>query len=243
MYCKMTEKDNKKAEFSQKYAEVIIIFVRTPLIPLAASNIEPISQMGLFSAVVAALLAVTLQDLRPDTQEKSAFYLEKLYELQFPGDSNSPLPSTPAQPPPFSPPKYAIWANSLLFMSLTFDLGTAILAISIRRWMTKSLLFTRSLKNSPHDRARVQDVIVNEYEDLDALPAWVVRIMIHISAFLLWAGISVYLFHVSKAVFIVFFSSGFICFFLYVGVLCWLRRVSASYRPPLFFRRVSIGQP
>jgi Family of unknown function (DUF6535) len=228
MYCKMTEKDNKKAEFSQKYAEVIIIFVRTPFILLVPSNIKPISQMGLFSAVVAALLAVTLQDLKPDTQEKSAFYLENLYQLQFLGDSNGSRPSTPAQPPPFSPSKYAIWANSLLFMSLTFDLGTAIIAISIRRWMTKSLLFTRSLQNSPHDRARVQDVIVNEYEDLDALPAWVVRIMIHISAFLLWAGISVYLFPISKPLFIVFLSSGFIAFVLYVGVLCWLRRVSVS---------------
>ncbi|KAH9972288.1 hypothetical protein BGW80DRAFT_1252818 [Lactifluus volemus] len=212
MYCKMTEKDNKKAEFSQKYAEVIIIF------------------MGLFSAVVAALLAVTLQDLRPDTQEKSAFYLEKLYELQFLGDSNGSLPSTPARPPPFSAPKYAIWANSLLFMSLIFDLCTAILAISIRRWMTKSLLFTRSLENSPHDRARVQDVIVNEYQDLNSLPAWVVRIMIHISAFLLWAGLSVYLFHYSKTVFIVSFSTGLFCFFSYVGILYWLGTVRSKAR-------------
>jgi Family of unknown function (DUF6535) len=233
MYCKMTEKDNKKAEFSQKYAEVIIIFVRISFILHTASDINSVLQMGLFSAVVAALLAVTLQDLRPDTQEKSAFYLEKLYELQFPGDSNGSLPSTPARPPPFSAPKYAIWANSLLFMSLIFDLCTAILAISIRRWMTKSLLFTRSLENSPHDRARVQDVIVNEYQDLNSLPAWVVRIMIHISAFLLWAGLSVYLFHYSKTVFIVSFSTGLFCFFSYVGILYWLGTVSGPSIPIL----------
>jgi Family of unknown function (DUF6535) len=230
MYCKMTEKDNKKAEFFHAYSDVIVIFVRIPLILLAA-NIKPISQMGLFLAVIAAILAVTIQDLKPDTQEKSAFYLEKLYELQFLGDSNGSRPSTPAQPPPFSAPTYAIWANSLLFMSLTFDLCTAILTISTRRWMVKSLLFTRSLKNSPHDRARVQDVIVNKYQDFNSLHILVIRAMIYISALLLWAGVSVYLFHFSKTVFIVYLSTGLFCLFSYVCIIYWLQMVSGPSIP------------
>jgi Family of unknown function (DUF6535) len=224
MYCKMTEEDNKKAKSLQAYYDVIIIFVRSPLILLVA-NIKPISQMGLFLAIIAALLTVTIQDLKPDTQERSAFYLEQLYELQFPGDSNGSRPSTPARPPPFSASKHAIWANSLLFMSLIFDLCTGILAISTRRWLTKCLLFTRSLKNSPHYRARMQDVIVNDY-DLNTLPDLVVMAMAQISAILLWAGIVVYLFHYNKTVFIVSFSTGVFCLFSYVGILCWLEMVS-----------------
>jgi hypothetical protein len=225
MYCEMTEKENEKAEFSQTYSDVIIIFVRTPLI-LLDPNIKPISQMGLFLAVIAAILAVTLQDLRPDTQEKSAFYLEKLYELQFLGDSNGSLPSTPARPPPFSAPKYAIWTNSLLLMSLITGLCTAILAISMRHWMTRNLLYTRFLKNSPHDRARIQDILLNEYKHLTSPPAWAVMIMAHISAFLLWAGIVIYLFHYSKTVFIVTFSTAVLCFFSYLWIVYWLERVS-----------------
>ncbi|KAH9972286.1 hypothetical protein BGW80DRAFT_1459904 [Lactifluus volemus] len=217
MYCKMTEKDNKKAEFLQAYYDVIIIFVRTPLILLAA-NIKPISQMGLYLTVIAAILAVTIQDLRPDTQEKSAFYLEKLYELQFLGDSNGSLPSTPARPPPFSAPTYAIWTNSLLFMSLIFRLCAAIIAIS------------ESQKNSPHDRARMQDVFFNDYQDLNSLPAWAVKVMAHISAFLLWAGIVIYLFHYSKTVFIVSFSTATFCLFWYLRIECWLGMVYSKGR-------------
>jgi Family of unknown function (DUF6535) len=221
----MTEKDNEKAEFLQGYYDVIIIFVRTPLIFLAA-NIKPISQMGLFLAVIAALLAVTLQDLRPDTQEKSAFYLEKLYELQFLGDSNGSLPSTLARPPPFSAPKYAIWANSLLFMSLIFGLYTAIIALAVRDWMTMSLVSTRSQKYSPHYRARMQNVYVNEYQDLNSLPFWTIMAMSHISPFLLWAGTAIYLFHYSKTVFVVFFSTAVFCLFWYLGIQWWLAMVS-----------------
>ncbi|KAH9972283.1 hypothetical protein BGW80DRAFT_1507767 [Lactifluus volemus] len=231
MYCKMTEGDNEKAKFLQGYYDVMIIFVRTPLILLAA-NIKPISQMGLYLAVIAAILAVTIQDLKPDTQERTAFYLEKLYELQFPGDSNGSLPSTPARPPPFSAPTYAIWSNSLSFMSLIFGLCTAILAISIRHWMTKCLLFTRSLNNSPHYRARMQDVIVNEYQDLNSnsLHVWVVIVMAHLSAFLLWAGVAIYLFHYSKTVFIVSFSTAVFCLFWYLSIVYGLGMVRSKAR-------------
>ncbi|KAH9995511.1 hypothetical protein BJV77DRAFT_1066231 [Russula vinacea] len=58
MYSKAAEEeDNRMVERWQKDADGILIFT------------------GLFSAAVAALLAVTVQDLRPNSQDTSAFYL------------------------------------------------------------------------------------------------------------------------------------------------------------------------
>ncbi|KAH9959556.1 hypothetical protein BGW80DRAFT_107640 [Lactifluus volemus] len=97
MYVKMSqEEDNKMADRWQKDADSILIFT------------------GLFSAAVAALLAVSIQDLRPNPQDTVAFYLANIYQLLAdPNISRASTLATPATPPPFSPPRYAIWVNSL----------------------------------------------------------------------------------------------------------------------------------
>ncbi|KAI0253404.1 hypothetical protein BJV78DRAFT_1351773 [Lactifluus subvellereus] len=108
MYRKIAEEeDNKMAERWQKDADGILIFT------------------GLFSAAVAALAAVTVIDLKPNSQDTSAFYLENIYQLLAdPNISRSSIPVTPLRPPPFSPPKYVILVNSLWFLSLAISHGT-----------------------------------------------------------------------------------------------------------------------
>ncbi|KAH9987827.1 hypothetical protein BJV77DRAFT_1070393 [Russula vinacea] len=76
------EEDNKTVERWQKDADGILIFT------------------GLFSAAVAALLGVTVQDLRPNSQDTSAFYLGNIYEvLADPNVTRAPTPSPIAKPP------------------------------------------------------------------------------------------------------------------------------------------------
>ncbi|KAH9959260.1 hypothetical protein BC827DRAFT_1110013, partial [Russula dissimulans] len=115
MYSKIAEEeDDKMAERWQKDADGLLIFT------------------GLFSASVAQLLAVSVQDLRPDPQDTSAFYLENIYMLL--AEPNVSRPSTIPSPSPFSPPKYAIWVNTLWFMSLVIGLTCAVLATSLHQW-------------------------------------------------------------------------------------------------------------
>lgn len=65
---------------------------------------------GLFSAAVAALLAMTIPDLKPNSPDTSEFYMENIYELfANPNSSNASIPSTLANPLAPSPPRYAIW--------------------------------------------------------------------------------------------------------------------------------------
>jgi Family of unknown function (DUF6535) len=89
----------------------------------------------LFSAAIAALVAVSIQDLRPNSQDTSAFYLKNILQLLAdPNVSRESILATPAEPPPFSPPKYAIWVNSLWFLSLVISLTCAMLATLLQQW-------------------------------------------------------------------------------------------------------------
>jgi hypothetical protein len=136
--------------------------------------------MGLFSAVVAVMLSVTLQDLRQNPQDTSVFYLENLYKLQILADSNASLPSTPAEPPLFSSPKYAIWVNALFFMTLCLNLFTATLALSMQGRLPRHLLKIESPHLNPQHRARMQEIIASELKHLRV--RWLLGIMIQVSA-------------------------------------------------------------
>jgi Family of unknown function (DUF6535) len=119
-------------------------------------------QMGLFSAAVAVLLTVTVQDLKQDFQETYAFYLENIYKLQVLGDFNASCPFTPAQPPQFTAPRHAIWVNALLFASLCLDIVTTILALMIREEVSTIIYFIESPHYNPQYWARVRERIVSE---------------------------------------------------------------------------------
>ncbi|KAH9980795.1 hypothetical protein BJV77DRAFT_1073382 [Russula vinacea] len=67
MYFKIAEEeDNEVVERCQRDADGTLIF------------------SGLFSATVGALLTISFPDLKPNSQDTSAFYLQNLYQLQFP---------------------------------------------------------------------------------------------------------------------------------------------------------------
>ncbi|KAH9017463.1 hypothetical protein EDB83DRAFT_2321036 [Lactarius deliciosus] len=91
MYMEMaTEEDKKMAENWKADADGILIFT------------------GLFSAAVASLISVSIQDIRPNPQDTSNFYLANIYQTA--ADPNIST-SLPASPPQFSPPNYAVWVN------------------------------------------------------------------------------------------------------------------------------------
>ncbi|KAH8991161.1 hypothetical protein EDB83DRAFT_2239453, partial [Lactarius deliciosus] len=150
---------------------------------------------GLFSAVVATFLEISVQDLRPDPQAKPAFYLENIYQLL--ADSNRTdvtTSSTQSHPPTFSPPRSAVWVNSLWFLSLVIALSCALLAMLLQQWTRRYINLTQPRSaNSPHQRARIRAFFDKGVEDLrlqwtvDALP-----ILMHASFVLFLAGLLVF---------------------------------------------------
>ncbi|KAH9017481.1 hypothetical protein EDB83DRAFT_186726 [Lactarius deliciosus] len=113
MYLEMaTEEDKKMAEAWKADADGILIFT------------------GLFSAAVASLISVSIQDIRPNPQDTSNFYLANIYQTVSNPNQSSTLPTSP---PPFSPPNYAIWVNSLWFMSLVISPLNLLFMVFARR--------------------------------------------------------------------------------------------------------------
>jgi len=161
------------------------------------------TQTGLFSAVLAALVVVSVQDIRPNPQDTSAFYLEKMYELQ--ADPNASRPSVPsplAKPPAFSPPRYAIWVNSLWFLSLVISLTCAMLATLLQQWARRYIRATQLPRCSPEKRARMHAFFANGVKKFHA--DWAVEALpasIHLSLLTFFAGLLIFLHNVNHTVF------------------------------------------
>ena len=225
-----TEEDEKMADSWKADADGILIFVRLSFI--SASNRLKSSQSGLFSAAIASLIPVSIQDIRPNAQDTSNFYLANIYQaIADPNQANISLPSSP---PPFSPPNYAIWVNALWFLSLVISLTCALLATLLRQWVRKYLKVTQS-RYAPHKRARIRAFLAEGVEKL--LLPWTVETLptlLHISLFLFFAGLVVFLWNVDITIFKLVLSWVGICTALYGCITVTpLFRHDSPYHTPL----------
>ncbi|KAN0105393.1 hypothetical protein V8E52_011060, partial [Russula decolorans] len=219
MYSKAAEdEDNKMVERWQKDAEGILFFT------------------GLFSAAVAALLAVTVQDLRPNSQDTSAFYLGNIYQVL--ADPNVTRPSTPspvAKPPSFSPSRNAVLVNSLWFLSLVMSLSCALWATSLQQWARRYLGRAQPARCSPEKRARMRAFFAEGVDKMHI--SWAVEglpMLLHLSLFLFFGGLALFLFNVNHEVFS-YVISWIGLFFLVYGLITLLPiiRHDSPYHSPL----------
>ncbi|KAH9995031.1 hypothetical protein BJV77DRAFT_268119 [Russula vinacea] len=201
---------------------------------------------GLFSAAVAALLSVTVQDLRPNSQDTSAFYLGNIYQvLADPNVTRTSVPSPVAKPPPFSPPRYAVWVNSLWFLSLVMSVSCALWATSLHQWARRYIRLTQPERCSPEKRARMRAFFANGVENMH-IP-WAVEglpTLLHLSLFLFFGGLVIFLFNVDHEVFICVVSWIGLFSIVYglITLLPLIRQDSPYYTPlsiPAWFRTLA----
>ena len=146
------------------------------------------------------MAAVSVQDLRPNSQDISAFYLANIYQVL--ADPNTSSTPTLVKPPVFSPPSYAIWVNSLWFLSLVVSLTCALLATLLKQWARRYVSVTQPPRYSPHKRARIRAFCADGVDKLHlpwavaALPA-----MLHLSLFLFFAGLLIFLSNINHTAF------------------------------------------
>ena len=150
-------------------------------------------QTGLFAAVVATFISISIQEIQANPQDTSNFYLANIQHAL--ANLNSSNISLPSSPPPFSPPTFGIWVNSLWFLSLVINLTCAVLANLLQHWARKYLKVIRQRYTaSPPMRARSRAFYAEGVESFflpsvfEALPA-----MLHLSVFLFFAGLVVFL--------------------------------------------------
>ncbi|KAI0265791.1 hypothetical protein BC834DRAFT_813512, partial [Gloeopeniophorella convolvens] len=177
---------------------------------------------GLFSASVATFLGISLQSLQPNSQDTSTFYLANIYQVL--SDSNGshvPIFITPpssSDPTAFSPPASAVWVNVLWFMSLVISLTCALLATLLQRWARRYLQITQP-RYSLRKRQRIRAFYFEGVEKhhlpwvVEALPA-----LLHVSLFLFFAGLVVFLFNINHTVFSIVISWVGICVGMYTYI-------------------------
>ncbi len=235
MYLEMTQvRDGERAENWKAVASDTLIFVSPNIV--VHHMLTRLLQSGLFSAVVAAFLTISIQDLRPDPQDKPTFYLENIYQLL--ADPNrTQVPALPSQSNPlaFSPPKSAVWVNSLWSLSLVITLSCALLAILLQQWTRRYIKLTQPRSaSSPHQRARTCAFFDKGVEDLhlqwavDALP-----ILLHAPLVLFLVGLLVFTIGSNHTVFKVVGSWVGLCTVIYTcfTLLPIFRHESPYYTP------------
>ncbi|KAF8258903.1 hypothetical protein EI94DRAFT_1070312 [Lactarius quietus] len=218
MYLDMAaEEDKKMAESWKADADGILIFT------------------GLFSAAVASLISVSIQDIRPSSQDTSNFYLANIYQaIADPNRPNISVSLPALSPPPFSPPNYAVWVNSLWFLSLVISLTCALLATLLQQWARRYLQVTQT-RYTPHKRARIRAFFFEGVETfllpltVEALPA-----LLHVSLFLFFSGLVVFLCNVNLTAFKLVLSWVSICTAIYGSItLMPIFRPDSPYYTPL----------
>jgi hypothetical protein len=158
---------------------------------------------------------VSIQDIRPDPQDTSNFYLANIYQTLTDPDRTNISKYLPSSPPPFSPPNYAVWVNALWFMSLVISLTCALLATFLQQWARRYLKITQP-RYSLHKRARIRAFFAEGVEK--CLLPWVVETLptlLHISLFLFFAGLVVFLSNVNMTIFKLVLSWVGMCTALY----------------------------
>ncbi|KAH9175652.1 hypothetical protein EDB89DRAFT_327909 [Lactarius sanguifluus] len=219
MYLEMAEQDKNMADGLKADADRVLIF------------------SGLFSAVIATFLEISVQDLRPDPQDKPAFYLENIYQLLSDSNRTDVTTSfTQSHPPTFSPQRSAVWVNSLWFLSLAITLSCALLALLLQEWTRRYIKLTQPRSaSSPHQRARIRAFFDKGIEDLhlrwtvDALP-----ILLHASLALFLAGLLVFTIGSNHTVFKVVASWVVLCTVIYAYfTLIPIFRCNSPYYTPL----------
>ncbi|KAI0296139.1 hypothetical protein B0F90DRAFT_1919155 [Multifurca ochricompacta] len=144
------------------------------------------------------------------------------------------IPSTLPDPSQLSPSASAVWVNSLWFLSLAISLTCAMLATLLQQWARRYAKVTQP-RYSPHKRARIRAFFAEGVDKLH-LP-WAVEALptlIHLSLFLFFAGLVVFLFNVNHTVFKVVMCWVGICTGLYICVtLMPIFRHDSPYYAPL----------
>ena len=140
----------------------------------------------------------------------------------------------PASLPHFSPPNHAVWVNALWFLSLVISLICALLATLLQQWARRYLKITR-LRSSLHKRARIRAFFAEGVKNcllprvVDVLPT-----LLHISLFLFFAGLIIFLGNVDLTIFILVLSWVGFCAAVYWCITCMpIFRHDSPYYTPL----------
>jgi len=178
---------------------------------------------------------VSIQDLRPNSQDTSVFYLQTIVQLLANSSESlgGTIPSAQIQPPRFFPSTTALWVNSLWFLSLAMSLTCAMLATLQLQWAHQYIEITHA-RQSPHKRARIREYFVEGLKRLR--PPWMIELLpalLHLSLFFFFAGLLAYLFPINNTLFnvVIWWIGQFASIYVWVTLIPIFRHDSPYCTP------------
>ncbi len=126
--------------------------------------------------------------MQPDYNQASTLLLFEILKVITSNGSQSSIPSSPTA---FSSPTRSDeWVNSLWFVSLTFSLITALVAVLVKQWLHQYIAIVSD--SSARDRARIRHL---RYAGLQTwqvpMIIGLLPVLLHVSLALFFAGLVV----------------------------------------------------
>ncbi|TFK99013.1 hypothetical protein BDV98DRAFT_475940, partial [Pterulicium gracile] len=152
---------------------------------------------GLFSAVVGTLVTEASTSLKPDYTQITAALLTELISVQRAIASNISVSSIPSSslhlesPPTSTASSTDFWVNALWFTSLAISLAIALVSVLVRQWLHA---YVTPTSGTPKDQSHIRHFRYMGIEQWQVpLIAGLLPIMLHLSLFLFFIGLVVFL--------------------------------------------------
>jgi hypothetical protein len=159
---------------------------------LRQTNTTGTPQNGIFSAIIASFIIQTSQTLQPNNGQQTTVCLWS----QLVSQGNSTQPSSPSCPDPYPEPSgVAIRSNILLLISFFLAMLSVLACALIQQWCREFMKFAYP-RAAPHKRGRVRTYLfqgLNQFYMRRFM--YGVHVLLHISVFLFFCGISDYLYY------------------------------------------------
>ena len=176
---------------------------------------------------------MSVPNLQQNSQATTNFYLAHIYQQT--NGSQPPIPSSLSNPiEEFTPPSSAVWVNGLWFLSFVISLTCALLSTLLLRCARRYQRVAYP-NFGPQPKARIRAFYNNGVEELRV--TWMIECLptlLHISLFFFFAGLSIFLFSVNRAIFKVVTVWIMLCVILYAWLTVLpIYRKDSPYSTPL----------
>ncbi|KAH9055763.1 hypothetical protein EDB87DRAFT_1566974, partial [Lactarius vividus] len=151
---------------------------------------DPTPQNGIFSSIIASFIIETYQALQPDTNQETVCLLSQLVSHENSSQQSSPFCSGPY---PEGPSAAAIRSNILLFLSFFLAMVSVLACALIQQWCREFMKYAYP-RAAPHKRGRVRTYLFRGLNrSYMRRFMYGVHVLLHISVFLFFCGVSDYL--------------------------------------------------
>jgi len=181
--------------------EGILIFVSARPSIFGIYVYKHMPKTGLFAATVTLFIIESYKKLFPDSTDTTNALLAQISQQLGNISNGTPLAVVAVQnSQPFKPTASAVRVNVMWFLSLVLNLTCAIIAMLMQQWVRRYLGLVRHY-DAPHKRARMRAYIFRGTKVFKMTQAIeIIPTLLHISAFLFFAGLVDFFIPINTAV-------------------------------------------